>query len=158
MSNVNRLRCATILFKPISTITMEQLLTTNAIFRNYLMSFNEWSVIETGSIWVPEWIMRDTLCQMGDNLCVYLNENFDLVDVHLNPYHSEQKMREELTQYLSQLNGEEIYDLYQSFMTSYGVIEDLMILEEDERIDLLNSLTGKDRSYYRLINLARSRN
>ena len=137
---------------------MEQLLTTNAIFRNYLMSFNEWSVIETGSIWVPEWIMRDTLCQMGDNLCVYLNENFDLVDMHLNPYRGEQKMREELTEYLSQLNGEEIYDLYQSFMTSYGVIEDLMILEEDERIDLLNSLTGKDRSYYQLINLARSKN
>ena len=137
---------------------MEQLLNTNAIFRNYLMGFDEWDVIETGSAWVPEWIMRDTLCCMGDNLCVYLNENFDLVDMHLNPYHNEQKIKRNLIEYLSHLNGEEIHDLYESFMTSYGVIEDLLILEEQERIDFLKSLTRKDESYLLLLNRALYKN
>tara|TARA_B100001939_G_scaffold333094_1_gene332721 strand:+ start:123 stop:536 length:414 start_codon:yes stop_codon:yes gene_type:complete len=137
---------------------MQQLLCTDDVFRDYLMRFDEWSVIEKGSFWVSEEVKRDTLSQMGEFLCVFLNENFDLVDMYLDPDKSQAEMQKDLTIYLSQMNGPEIFDLYQSFMTSYGVIEDLLTLEENERIGFLHALTGKGKAYFKLLNKTFSKN
>ena len=137
---------------------MQQLLCTDEVFRDYLMKFDEWSVIEKGSFWVSEEVKRDTLSQMGEFLCVFLNENFDLVDMYLDPDKSQAEMQKDLTIYLSQMNGPEIFDLYQSFMTSYGVIEDLLTLEENERIGFLHALTGKGKTYFKLLNKTFSKN
>ena len=45
-----------------------------------------------------------------------------------------------------------IHSFYDGYMESYGVIEDLMILNEYNRIELIQRLTGRPMDYLELIN------
>ena len=58
----------------------------------------------------------------------------------------------QVIKYIESLSRGRIHSFYNSYMESYGVIEDLMILNDHNRIELIHRLTGRKVDYLELIN------
>lgn len=127
-----------------------KLLTDDENFREYLMGFDELRVRDIGNEYIPTQIKKQSLKECAEYLCEYVHENFNVTSIDLDA--SDEVQQEQVVTYIEKLSRGMIHSFYDGYMESYGVIEDLMILNEYNRIELIHRLTRQPLDYIELIN------
>ncbi len=127
-----------------------KLLTDDENFREYLMGFDELLVRDIGNEYIPTQIKKQSLKECAEYLCEYVHDNFNEKSIDLNA--SDHVQEKQVIEYIEGLSRGRIHSFYNSYMESYGVIEDLMILNNHNRIELIHRLTGRKIDYLELIN------
>jgi hypothetical protein len=127
-----------------------KLLTDDENFREYLMGFDELRVRDIGNEYIPTQIKKQSLKECAEYLCEYVHENFNVTSIDLDA--SDEVQQEQVVTYIEKLSRGMIHSFYDGYMESYGVIEDLMILNEYNRIELIHRLTRRPLDYIELIN------
>ena len=127
-----------------------KLLTDDENFREYLMGFDELRVRDTGNEYIPTQIKKQSLKECAEYLCEYVHDNFNVSSIDLEA--PDEVQQAQVVSYIDQLSRGMIHSFYDGYMESYGVIEDLMILNEYNRIELIQRLTGRPMDYLELIN------
>ena len=127
-----------------------KLLTENERFREYLMGFDEYKLCEEAKEYIPTEIKRQSLISCAEYLSHYIvdNLNEDAVDIEA----PESLQQEQVVTFIKSLTRKTVQDFYHAYMESYGVIEDLMILNEHNRLHLLFQLTPYSFEYLELLN------
>ena len=127
-----------------------KLLTDDENFREYLMGFDELRVRDIGNEYIPTQIKKQSLKECAEYLCEYVHDNFNVSSIDLEA--PDEVQQAQVVSYIDQLSRGMIDSFYDGYMESYGVIEDLMILNEYNRIELIQRLTGRPMDYLELIN------
>ena len=127
-----------------------KLLTDDENFREYLMGFNELFVRDIGNEYIPTQIKKQSLKESAEYLSEYVHDNFNENSIDLDA--PEQVQEKQVIEYIEGLSRGMIHSFYDGYMESYGVIEDLMILNDHNRIELIHRLTGRKVEYLELIN------
>lgn len=127
-----------------------KLFTDDENFREYLMGFDELRVRDIGNEYIPTQIKKQSLKECAEYLCEYVHENFNVTSIDLDA--SDEVQQEQVVTYIEKLSRGMIHSFYDGYMESYGVIEDLMILNEYNRIELIHRLTRRPLDYIELIN------
>ena len=127
-----------------------KLLTDDENFREYLMGFDELRVRDIGNEYIPTQIKKQSLKECAEFLCEYVHENFNVNSIDLDAPDNIQQ--EQVVTYIDNLSRGMIHSFYDGYMESYGVIEDLMILNEYNRIELIQRLTRRPLDYIELLN------
>lgn len=127
-----------------------KLFTDDENFREYLMGFDELRVRDIGNEYIPTQIKKQSLKECAEYLCEYVHENFNVTSIDLDA--SDEVQQEQVVTYIEKLSRGMIHSFYDGYMESYGVIEDLMILNEYNRIELIHRLTRQPLDYIELIN------
>ena len=127
-----------------------KLLTEDERFREYLMGFDEYKLCEEAKEYIPTAVKRQSLIScaayLSDFIVDNLNEN--AIDIEA----PEELQQIQVISFIESLPRQCIQSFYQNYMESYGVIEDLMILNEHNRLHLLYQLTRHSFEYLELIN------
>ena len=116
-----------------------KLLTENERFREYLMGFDEYTLCEEAREYIPTEIKRQSLISCAEYLSHYIVDNLNEGAVDINAPESLQQ--EQVVTFIKSLTRKTVQDFYHAYMESYAVIEDLMILNEHNRLHLLFQLT-----------------
>ena len=127
-----------------------KLLTDDENFREYLMGFNELFVRDIGNEYIPTQIKKQSLKESAEYLSEYVHDNFNENSIDLDA--PDQVQEKQVIEYIEGLSRGRIHSFYDGYMESYGVIEDLMILIDHNRIELIHRLTGRKIEYLELIN------
>ena len=127
-----------------------KLLTDDENFREYLMGFNELFVRDIGNEYIPTQIKKQSLKESAEYLSEYVYENFNENSIDLDA--PDKVQEKQVIKYIESLSRGRIHSFYDGYMESYGVIEDLMILNDHNRIELIHRLTGRKIEYLELIN------
>lgn len=127
-----------------------KLLTEDERFREYLMGFDEYKLCEEAKEYIPTAVKRQSLIScaayLSDFIVDNLNEN--AIDIEA----PEELQQIQVISFIESLPRKCVQSFYQNYMESYGVIEDLMILNEHNRLHLLYQLTRHSFVYLELIN------
>jgi hypothetical protein len=127
-----------------------RLLTDDENFREYLMGFDELRVRDIGNEYIPTQIKKQSLKESAEYLCEYVHDNFNVTSIDLDA--TAEVQQEQVVTYIEKLSRGMIHSFYDGYMESYGVIDDLMILNEYNRIELIHRLTRRPLDYIELLN------
>ena len=127
-----------------------KLLTDDENFREYLMGIEEFYLCDTGKEYIPTQIKRQTLKEGAEGLSEYIFDNFNEATIDLNA--PEEIQENQVKSFIDKLSRGMINSFYHSYMESYAVIEDLMILNEYNRLELIHKLSNRPIEYLELIN------
>ncbi|MEJ6588757.1 MAG: hypothetical protein QNL43_03040 [Crocinitomicaceae bacterium] len=127
-----------------------KLLTEDERFREYLMGFDEYRLCEEAKEYIPTEVKRKSLIESAENLSDFITDNFDQEAVDIDAPEELQQMQ--VVAYLESIPRRTVHSLYHNYMESYGVIEDLMILNEHNRLHLIYHLTPHSFEYLELLN------
>lgn len=127
-----------------------KLLTEDERFREYLMGFDEYRLCEEAKEYIPTEVKRQTLISCSEYLSHFIvdNLNENAVDIEAPEY----LQQLQVVTFIESLPRQTIQKFYNNYMESYGVIEDLMILNEHNRLHLLFQLTPHTFEYLELLN------
>ena len=122
----------------INLMTDIQQLKNNDYFRELLQRADEFIVQTTGMYYVPYQQQQQTLRENEEFFHDWLMGNY--TDFGFSETEEASLIDSEISLFLSTQSREEKLYIYRDFMTSYGVIEDLMCLNPDERFELVMEL------------------
>jgi hypothetical protein len=127
-----------------------RLLTEDERFREHLMGFDEYKLCEEAKEYIPTEVKRQSLISCAEYLSHFIidNLNENAVDIEA----PEALQQEQVVTFIKSLPRKTIQNFYHDYMESYGVIEDLMILNEHNRLHLLFQLTKHSFDYLELLN------
>lgn len=115
-----------------------QKLQDNDFFRNLLKKADEYSIQCAGMYYVPYILQQKTLLENEEFFHGWLTENYP--EFGFSETEELDLINSEISLFLSTQSREDKLHIYRDFMTSYGVIEDLMCLNIDERLELVMEL------------------
>ena len=118
-------------------MNMQKLL-DNDYFQDLLNQADEYAVQCAGTYYVPYKIQQNTLRENEEFFHDWLAGNYP--DFGFTETEDPNLLNSEIALFLSTQSREEKMEIYRDFMTSYGVIEDLMCLDLDERLELVMEL------------------
>ena len=110
----------------------------NEQFRELLQSADEYLLTCTGIYYVPYAMQQQSLLNNEEYFYDWLVNNYP--DFGFSETEEPAIMHSEMLLFLSTQTREEKIHLYRDFMTSYGMIEDLLCLNAEERQELLMEL------------------
>ena len=127
-----------------------RLLTEDERFREHLMGFDENKLCEEAKEYIPTEVKRQSLISCAEYLSHFIvdNLNENAVDIEA----PEELQQIQVVTYIESLPRQTVQSFYHNYMESYGVIEDLMILNEQNRLHLLYQLTRHSYEYLELLN------
>ena len=127
-----------------------KLLTEDERFREYLMGFDEYKLCEEAKEYIPTEVKRQSLISCAEYLSHFIvyNLNENAVDIEA----PEELQQIQVVNFIESLPRQTVQSFYHNYMESYGVIEDLMILNERNRLHLLYQLTRHSYEYLELLN------
>ena len=127
-----------------------RLLTEDERFREHLMGFDEYKLCEEAKEYIPTEVKRQSLISCAEYLSHFIvdNLNENAVDIEA----PEELQQIQVVNYIESLPRQTVQSFYHNYMESYGVIEDLMILNEQNRLHLLYQLTRHSYEYLELLN------
>lgn len=127
-----------------------KLLTEDERFREYLMGFDEYKLCEEAKEYIPTEVKRQSLISCAEYLSHFIvdNLNENAVDIEA----PEELQQIQVVNFIESLPRQTVQSFYHNYMESYGVIEDLMILNEQNRLHLLYQLTRHSYEYLELLN------
>jgi hypothetical protein len=127
-----------------------RLLTEDERFREHLMGFDEYKLCEEAKEYIPTEVKRQSLISCAEYLSHFIvdNLNENAVDIEA----PEELQQIQVVTYIESLPRQTVQSFYHNYMESYGVIEDLMILNERNRLHLLYQLTRHSYEYLELLN------
>ena len=114
------------------------------------MGFDEYRLCEEAKEYIPTEVKRQTLISCSEYLSHFIvdNLNENAVDIEAPEY----LQQLQVVTFIESLPRQTIQKFYNNYMESYGVIEDLMILNEQNRLHLLFQLTPHSFEYLELLN------
>lgn len=127
-----------------------KLLTEDERFREYLMGFDEYRVCEEAKDYIPTEVKRKSLIDSAAFLSYFIVDNFNKEAVDIDA--PDELQQQQVISYIESLPRKTLHSLYHDYMESYGVIEDLMILNEQNRLHLIYHLTPHSFDYLELLN------
>ena len=110
----------------------------NEYFRDLLQQADEYSVQCAGMYYVPYKKQQTTLVENEEYFHDWLAGNYP--DFEFTESEDLRIMNSEISLFLSSQSREDKLIIYRDFMTSYGMIEDMMCLDVDERLELVIEL------------------
>ena len=127
-----------------------KLLTEDERFREYLMGFDEYKLCEEAKEYIPTEVKRQSLISCAEYLSHFIvdNLNENAVDIEA----PEELQQIQVVNFIESLPRQTVQSFYHNNMEAYGVIEDLMILNERNRLHLLYQLTRHSYEYLELLN------
>ena len=127
-----------------------KLLTDDENFREYLMGIEEHLLCDSAKEYIPSQIKRRSLKDCAEYLSDFIIDNYSGSNIDING--SDELTEHQVRSFIDELSRSMINSLYSSYMESYSVIEDLMILNEHNRLELIYNLTSYSLEYLELIN------
>ena len=127
-----------------------KLLTDDENFREYLMGMEEHLLCNAAKDYIPSQIKRSSLKDCAEYLSDFIIDNYSRSNIDASGPNELKERQVKL--FIDELSRGMINSLYHSYMESYAVIEDLMILNEHNRIELIYNLTSYPMEYLELIN------
>ena len=127
-----------------------KLLTDDENFREYLMGIKEHLLCDAAKEYIPSQIKRRSLKDCAEYLSEFIIDNYNGSNIDING--SDELREYQVRSFIDELSRSMINSLYSSYMESYSVIEDLMILNEHNRLELIYNLTPYSLEYLELIN------
>ena len=127
-----------------------KLLTDDENFREYLMGIEEHLLCDSAKEYIPSQIKRRSLKDCAEYLSDFIIDNYSGSNIDASGPNELKELQVKL--FIDELSRGMINSLYHSYMESYAVIEDLMILNEHNRIELIYNLTPYSLEYLELIN------
>ena len=127
-----------------------KLLTDDENFREYLMGIEEHLLCDSAKEYIPSQIKRRSLKDCAEYLSDFIIDNYSGSNIDING--SDELKEHQVRSFIDELSRSMINSLYSSYMESYSVIEDLMILNEHNRLELIYNLTSYSPEYLELIN------
>ena len=115
-----------------------QKLQDNDFFRDLLQKADEYSVQCAGMYYVPYKIQQTTLRENEEFFHDWLAGNY--FDFGFTETEDPNLINSEIALFLSTQTREEKMEIYRDFMMSNGVIQDLLCLDIDERLELVMEL------------------
>jgi hypothetical protein len=115
-------------------LQMKKLL-DNDYFRNLLHEVDEDLLLSTGIYFIPFSKQQESLLSNKEFFHEFLSSNYP--DFGFSETEDEFVMDNESALFLTTQTRESKLNLYQNFITSYAMIEDLMCLDLDERQELI---------------------
>jgi hypothetical protein len=110
-----------------------------------------WKVIGIGSQWVTIEQMRKTISST-QYICEFIVANCDMKGHKIQLDAQPSVVRWQLTNYLKELDGLQLFYLYEALMDVEAVIEDLLYLSPTDRLEFLSNVTGKGPWYLEILN------
>jgi aminoglycoside/choline kinase family phosphotransferase len=110
----------------------------NDQFREILQTVDETKLTETAIYYVPFAMQQQSLLSNEEYFYDWLVNNY--LDFGFSESEDPALMQSEMQLILSAQTREEKFHIYRDFMTSNGIIEDLLYLNLDERQELLMEL------------------
>jgi hypothetical protein len=117
---------------------MDKLL-DNDYFRDLLFEADENELMSTAIFYVPASLISSSLISNREYFHEFLLYNYE-DEFDFTETEDEDVMHTEMSLYLSTKTRHEKVHIYLGFMTSYGMIEDLMCLNLEERYELAMDL------------------
>ena len=127
-----------------------KLLTDDENFREYLMGIEEHLLCDSAKEYIPSQIKRRSLKDCAEYLSDFIIDNYSGSNIDING--SDELKEHQVRSFIDELSRSMINSLYSSYMESYSVIEDLIILNEHNRLELIYNLTSYSLEYLELIN------
>ena len=127
-----------------------KLLSNNHQFKSFLKNQDIWKVVGIGSQWVSLDKMRKTILKT-DYICEFILANCNTKGHQIQPDALPSVRQWQLNNYLNELEGLQVYYLYEALMDVNAVIDDLMLLNTEDRLEFLGQLTGKAKWYYEIL-------
>ncbi|MFM7662824.1 MAG: hypothetical protein ACKO7P_15470 [Bacteroidota bacterium] len=114
----------------------------NDYFRDFLQQADEALMVCTSIHYLPYRAIEQSLINNEEYFHLFICDNYPEFNLSDTEAESENKelIRQEITGFLYSKTRQEKVEIYLGFMTSYGVIEDLMYLGLEERKELLRDL------------------
>ena len=113
-------------------------ISNNDSFREMLMTADEYQLTCTAVSYVPFHLQQQSLISNEAFFYEWLMANYE--EFNFSETEDPVLMQSEMTLFMSLQSREEKLMIYRDFMTSYGVIEDLLCLNLEERKELLMEL------------------
>jgi hypothetical protein len=110
----------------------------NDQFREILQTVDDTKLTETAIYYVPFTMQQQSLLSNEEYFYDWLMGNYE--DFGFSESEDPALIQSEMQLFLSTQTREEKSHIYRDFMTSYGMIEDLLYLNFDERQELLMEL------------------
>lgn len=111
----------------------------NDYFRELLQEIDEYAIQCAGMYYVPYEIQQQTLRENEAFFHDWITSNY--TEFNFIETEDTALILSEISLFLSTKKREEKLQIYRDFMTSNGVIEDLMCLSIDDRMELVMELT-----------------
>lgn len=127
-----------------------KLLSNNLQFKSFLKGQDMWKVVGIGSQWVSLDKMRQTILKT-DYICEFILANCNTNGHKIQPDALPSVRQWQLSNYLKDLEILQIYYLYEALMDVNAVIDDLMLLNEEDRQEFIAQLTGKALWYIAIL-------
>ncbi|MBM3160132.1 MAG: hypothetical protein FJZ66_02265 [Bacteroidetes bacterium] len=114
----------------------------NDYFRDFLQQADEALMVCTSIHYLPYRAIEQSLINNEEYFHLFICDNYPEFNLSDTEENSENKafIRQEITGFLCKQTRQEKVEIYLGFMTSYGVIEDLMYLGLEEREELVRDL------------------
>jgi len=127
-----------------------KLLTDDENFREYLMGIEEYLLCDVAKEYIPSEIKRRSLKDCAEYLSEFIIDNYNESNIDASGPNELKELQVKL--FIDKLSRVMINSLYHSYMESYAIIEDLMILNDFNRLELIHNLTPYSFEYLELIN------
>ena len=127
-----------------------KLLTDDENFREYLMGIEEHLLCDAAKEYIPSQVKRRSLKDCAEYLSDFIIDNYTSSNIDASGPNELKERQVKL--FIDQLSRGMVNSLYHNYMESYAVIEDLMILNEYSRLELIYNLTPYSLKYLELIN------
>ncbi|MBM3431062.1 MAG: hypothetical protein FJX99_08770 [Bacteroidetes bacterium] len=127
-----------------------KLLTNDQNFKSFLRKQDMWKVIGIGSQWVSIEQMRNTISNTN-YICEFIIANCDLKGHRIQPDAQPSVLKYQLSNYLKDLDGLQLFYLYEALMDIDAVINDLLNLNVVDRLEFLANVTGKGQWYLQVL-------
>jgi len=127
-----------------------KLLTNDQNFKNFLRNQDMWKVIGIGSQWISIEQMRNTISNTN-YICEFILANCDLKGHKIQPNAQPSVLKYQLSNYLKDLDGLQLFYLYEALMDIDAILNDLLNLHESDRLEFLVALTGKGEWYLKVL-------
>ena len=114
----------------------------NDYFRDFLQQADEALMVCTSIHYLPYRAIEQSLINNEEYFHLFICDNYPEFNLSDTEAESENKalIRQEITGFLYTQTRQEKVELYLGFMTSYGVIEDVICLGLEEREELVRDL------------------
>ncbi|MBM3160939.1 MAG: hypothetical protein FJZ66_06335 [Bacteroidetes bacterium] len=109
-----------------------------------------WKVIGIGSQWISIEQMRNTISNTN-YICEFILANCDLKGHKIQPNAQPSVLKYQLSNYLKDLDGLQLFYLYEALMDIDAILNDLLNLHESDRLEFLVALTGKGEWYLKIL-------
>jgi hypothetical protein len=114
------------------------------------MGIDEYTLCDAAKEYIPSQIKRRTLKDCAEYLSDFIIDNYKDSNIDINE--TEERKEYQVKLFIDELSRGMINSLYHSYMESYGIIEDLMILNEHNRLEIICNLTPYSFEYLELLN------